>query len=63
VSAPESNEDLVERARARGLALDDWAEAIRPGVESLATRLRALAATLKPDDAPLPERRSERRAL
>ena len=56
MSAPESNDDFMARARARGLALDDVAEAIRPGVESLSARLRALGASLKPDDAPLSER-------
>ena len=54
---PESNDDLLERARARGLALDDVIEAIRPGVESLAERLRALGARLTPEDVTPPERR------
>ena len=50
-------EDLLRRARARGLEIDDIAEALEPGVASLLARLRALADELTPSDTPPPERR------
>jgi len=57
---PESR--LAAWARARGLELDDVADAIAPSVESLLERLRALGSRLAPDDAPPPvRRRSSRR--
>ena len=59
--APESRDDLLRRARARGLKLDDIVDAIQPGVESLLARLRAIADDLTPDDTPPPERRGPSR--
>lgn len=61
--APESRDDLLRRAQARGLKLDDIVDAIQPGVESLLARLRALADDLTPDDMPPPERRGPPRRL
>jgi hypothetical protein len=59
--APESRDDLLRRARARGLAIDDIVESIEPGVASLLLRLRALADELRLDDTPPPERRGRLR--
>jgi hypothetical protein len=58
---PITREDLLRRARARGLAIEDIVDAIQPGVESLQRRLRTLADDLEPDDTPRPERRVQTR--
>jgi hypothetical protein len=63
VSQPsELREDLLRRARARGLEIDDIAEALEPGVASLRARLRVLADELRPDDTPPPDRRESPRS-
>ncbi|TMQ68589.1 MAG: hypothetical protein E6K80_14090 [Candidatus Eisenbacteria bacterium] len=61
-AAPRPSDPLAAWARAHGLELDDLLAAIRPGVESLRERLRAVGERLAPEDALPPERRDPPRS-
>ena len=55
MSGIREDDELVRRARERGLTLDPArAAALRPQLESLLERLARLAETLPPDVAPPP---------
>ncbi|HET9328244.1 MAG TPA: hypothetical protein VFQ05_15865 [Candidatus Eisenbacteria bacterium] len=59
---PETAEHVRRTLRERGLDLDDVAEPIAPGVDSLRARIRAVADRLGVDDAPRPPRARARRS-